>query len=298
MAEGHQQVGNDIVEGDGLKIGWVNDYGPGEHPGGSLTTQIQAVKSMPCEHEIVWCLPGKMYDDCDLYVVNNHMRFDENELAFVADSQHVYWSHDVTPGPHKLKEILNNSKRVVFLSALHKDVFMWMFGKIGKRRTRLIPAMVNPIPFMGLEPIQDREALWVGTYERHRGVRSAMEWAEENETEVDFYGLGRPFSYLRNSEYCHIKNPVPVVEIPKLMAHYKKLVIFPLEIDGHDGLPVYCEACSRVAIEAAMAGCEVIHNDRLGVASWEWFRAGRKATLRAMANAPRNFWYMIEAVND
>ena len=196
-----------------------------------------------------------------------------------------------------MSRLLSASKRIGFLSPLHRDVFMQSFAPrdVGVSRVRLVPAMIDPAPFDEI-PLEERDAIWLGTFERHRGMRSAAEWAEREGVILDMYGFGSPPPYLGLLGHVRLGEGVPPDAVPGLLMKYRRLVTFPLELDGPD-CPAYCEACGRVAIEARLAGLEVIHNDRLGAASWPWFKT-RNATRAAMLAAPADFWEMIGACID
>jgi hypothetical protein len=280
-----------------VRIGWVNDYGI-DGLGGSLLTQVAAASAS--RHEIVWCLPDALDTSCDLYVVNNHNLFDDEQLMFLAGTRPIYWSHDVSPSGKQVRSgalhsLVRQSRRVIFLSPLHRDVFLSVYGlqDIGARRAKLVPALVNPFDFDDIEWTGDQDALWVGTFERHRGMREAMEWAETEGVVLHMYGYRKPPDYLLLSGHVQLCGQIDYRRISEIMARYRRLVTFPLEVDRVGGKPAYCEACGRVAIEAKLAGLEVIHNGRLGAASWPWFRS-QSATRSAMVAGPEQFWDIVE----
>lgn len=295
-----------------MRLGWLNDYALGEHAGGSLATQLRALAYAPAEMEVVFCTPEALHTDCDFYVVNNATLFGEEQLDFIMGRPYVLWLHDlwVTPQSWQVRHgyvtrLLERAVRVAFLSEIHKRAFMMHHpATVGAKAIKLIPAMVDPAPFkrlsldMARRNERPREAFWMGTFDRFRSPRQAMEWAEMTEAHVDFYGFGRPPAYLAGSKWCHVKGQVDAEQVPALMAEYKVCVSLPAEFGSWDDWrrPPFVDACGRVAIEAIMAGCGLVTNDRLGVTSYNWFQKGRDAVIVAMENAPLLFWRMVGAV--
>jgi hypothetical protein len=291
-----------------LKVGWVNDYAPGRHHGGSLATQMRAIAHAPAEVEITFCDPSALRTDLDFYVLNNMVMFSEEQLAFLLTKPFIIWAHDLWHSPQPwftnggwVRRLVNSARRTIFLSPLHATVFTYLYGvEVPHKRLRLIPAMVDPAPFDALDllPVEERKraAFWMATYDRLRCPRLAMEWAEEMKVPLDFYGFGKPPAYLSRSPLCNVQGEVAAGEVPALMAEYQAYVYFPAELDGRvEGIPQYVDACGRTAIEAALAGCSIITSSRLGVTSWPWFSQGREAIHKAMVMAPDNFWKLAVA---
>jgi len=292
-----------------VRIGWVNDFAVGSHPGGSTSTQGRAITAAPERAEIVMCSPEAGVDEaCDLYVVNNFGRFPLKAVEFLRDcGRMVWWLHDCTPPDWMIRTrgvptFADAAKRVAFLSPMHMEVMRRAFGvSVGKRRLRYAPCMVDPDPFLSQTAPRDcrpRDAFWMGTYEYHRGPRAALLWAEENGIILDFYGFGEPPAYLMQSESARVYGAVGAYEVPALMGMYRRFVYMPGEAVSIPGDEVYVEACGRTAVEALLAGCEVVSNGMLGVMSWPWFGVGREATAAAMREAPGQFWQMVMAVED
>ena len=289
------------------RIGWVNDYAVGSHAGGSASTQARALAFAPAGVEIIMCTPETgVADGCDLYVANNVGRFPKRDVLFLRDcGRTVWWPHDCTPPDWMTREHLvapfaDAARRVVFLSPLQKDVMKRAFGvSVGKRRLRYAPCMVDPGPFLAQKtPAAERpnDAFWMGTFEYHRSPRGALLWAEENGIIIDFWGFGEPQPYLCQASHARVCGQAAAAEVPGLMGQYRRLVYLPAEPVSYLGKEMtYCEACGRTAVEALLAGCEVVSNGFLGAASWPWFGAGRDAAANAMREAPGQFWQMVMA---
>ena len=290
-----------------VRIGWVNDHAIGMHPGGSASTQARALSFAPANVTIAMCTPESGVDEaCDLYVVNGFQRFPLKAIEFLRDcGRMIWWPHDCTPPDwmarvHGVATFADAAKRVVFLSPMHADVMKRAYAvNVGKRRLRYAPCMVEPEPFLAQKtPVVERlrDAFWMGTFEYHRNPRAALLWAEENDIIIDFWGFGDPPAYLMESKRARYRGPVAAADVPALMGEYKRLVYMPGEAVSYPGKEMtYCEACGRTAVEALLAGCEVVSNGFLGAASWPWFGVGREATAAAMWEAPGQFWQVVTA---
>ncbi len=147
---------------------------------------------------------------------------------------------------------------------------------LGSGYAHIMPSLVDPDKF---SPGSGEGYLWVGNYSRQKGIRNLWEWAEANQAHIDCYGYGTPRVYLEQSEYCHVKVPVPNNEMPVLYKDYSVLV----------HLPSSPEAGSRVFIESILSGLEVITNEHEGDLSY--VRLYDKNLWRVrLQKAPQEFW--------
>jgi hypothetical protein len=294
-----------------LRLGWINDYQPGSHAGGSLRTQERAASFAPAEVEVVWGGPDGVPEDCDFYVLNSCTFLGREQVRFLCGVPHVLWLHDLwllppaqqwIVGDGYLRALCDSARRVVFLSRLHE----WAFKKchyqaLPASKTKLAPCMVDPAPFEELPagPRLEGRAFWMGTFDRYRGVRLAAEWAEQEGVALDMYGFGDAPPYLARQKHVRVLPPVAQADVPAVMALYETCACASSEVGSMDekraaSEPPFVEACGRVAVEATLAGCKVVHNGRLGAASWPWF-GNRDATAAAMRHAPAQFWDMLMA---
>jgi hypothetical protein len=59
-------------------------------------------------------------------------------------------------------------------------------------------------------------------------------------------------------------------------------------------MPEWYEPASRLAVEAKFLGCEVVSNERLGVAGESWWAQPEAVGLAVLTGAARRFWEIVE----
>lgn len=127
---------------------------------------------------------------------------------------------------------------------------------------------------LGME--RDIDVLYVGTINEAKGYDNLIE--RFGEDRVTFVGPNHSGRQIRGTWLGHVPNEA----LPEL---YNRAKIF-----AH--LPKWIEPMGRTVVEAALCGCELVLNERVGVTSYE--AADWKDARRVQGNAER-FWDDLES---
>jgi glycosyltransferase involved in cell wall biosynthesis len=187
---------------------------------------------------------------------------------------------------HRNKRLYEHSATNWFVSPLHRDV---VEQRLESQRELSPSAVCRPL----LDPEPFREAganarerplelLYVGPFVEAKGLDNVDHAIGLEKV----HAVGRsPRTRLRRSvtpPFASVRPPVAPAEMPALLASARRLV----------ALPRWPEPQGRIALEASLAGCEVIGNDRVGA-----FSFGPKPTDdRLYAGAAEDFWERLEAL--
>jgi capsule polysaccharide export protein KpsC/LpsZ len=79
---------------------------------------------------------------------------------------------------------------------------------------------------------------------------------------------------------------VPPEKMPELYSAHEFLVHLP---------DAWC-AGERVVFEAALCGCKIVTNERVGHASWGWDLTDAAALRERLIDAPYEFWRLIDGI--
>jgi glycosyltransferase involved in cell wall biosynthesis len=126
---------------------------------------------------------------------------------------------------------------------------------------------------LGIE--RDIDVLYVGTIKKAKGYENLLErFGPDRLTFVGPNCLGEPIQGTWLGPIAHEKLP-PIYNRARTFAH----------------LPEWIEPMGRTVVEAALCGCELVLNDRVGVTSYEW--QDWRDPDRLATNANR-FWVEFE----
>lgn len=180
------------------------------------------------------------------------------------------------------RNVIASAFLTVFASPEHlnREKKKWAGTKFGCSPVSIPPAV--DVELFADEGGPRSGALWVGPYESRKGLRKAVDWANERGMTLDVYGIGRPFLWLRRyqgdiinlsdwGDNIRIRDDVPYLQMPEVYNQHKTLV----------SLPMWFDPCPRACIEATLCGCKVVTNAENGFASWD--RDWRK-------DSAREFW--------
>lgn len=244
------------------RVGWLAD--DASQLGGAELTQAEFRDATPGGIEVVDCPPGGVDDDCDIYVVQNCVKYDLLDLEVVKSRPAVKYWHDVGPWlAEGARELLDKHAAAVCCSPIQADY-------MGLEHAKLIP------PPVALERFADAArgvngdragAVSVGSWRNYgKAPHRAMEWADGN---IDFYGEG-PMA----PQGC---TPVRYEDMPALLARYSTFVF----------LPAVIEPFGRLVAEAWAAGCEIVTNNLVGALHWIENDPG------AIETAAEDFWKVV-----
>lgn len=256
-----------------MNITLLHDFTQNQCPGGADLTLARLLETAPKQIEVSW-LP-----------VNDPLQWNYRDRLIIANTRSIanVQLEGLLEGKKYVKicfdygyvspKIIRGAKLLVYMSPKHRDDNL---GRFAELNAHVMPSLVDPDMF---NPGNGKGYLWVGNYSRQKGIRSLWEHAEENQVHIDCYGHGTPRIYLEQSEYCHIKEPVPYEQIPSLYKEYGTLI----------HLPKGSEAGSRIFIEATLSGLDTITNEFEGDLSYDEPHNAEKWRKR-LREAPGRFW--------
>ncbi len=255
-----------------LRLGILHDFAQDECPGGANETLKVLYETAPNGVEVYWLPTGNplQWRYLDNFIVASTRSISNSQLEYLLkDKKYVKVFLDYRRVPPK---VIQDAKLLVYMSPKQKR------DMLGSGPAHVMPSLVDPDLFYPADK-PGNGYLWVGNFSRQKGIRTLWEWADNNRVHIDFYGYGTPRVYLEQSEYCHIKVPISYDEIPELYRKYRMFI----------HLPKNFEAGSRVFIEAALSGLEIITNDFEGDLSFD-NPYSEKAWRDRLKKAPHEFW--------
>ena len=253
-----------------MRIGILHDYIQDECPGGANETLKRLCETAPRSVELYWLKVSDLIPifNLDNYIIANTRSVSNTQLEHLLKGKQYIKIHfdyrRVSP------KIIRDAKLLVYMSPQQKK------DMLGSGYAHIMPSLVDPDKF---SPGSGEGYLWVGNYSRQKGIRNLWEWAEANQVHIDCYGYGIPRVYLEQSEYCHVKVPVPNNEMPVLYKDYSVLV----------HLPSGPEAGSRVFIEAVLSRLQILTNEQEGDLSYDEPYSIARWRNR-LQGAPARFW--------
>lgn len=244
-----------------LRIGWLQDNIM-QPVSGARTSATLLRQMAPPEVTILeidpQALPLRRKLAVDAFVALKCDTYPPETVEFIDGKPLVTSLRDIwrSQGSSIVRQyLLDESRLVLFLSELHVSAFPY--------RVRA-PVEICPPPF-DVPWMQEQHheycygprsgTCWVGSYEYSKGVGETIGWANRTQTQVDFYGAGqlapRDTPFTRN---CGFLEPGHVLET---MGRYKQFVYQPM-------LP---DPFGRTVVEAAIMGCQLTLNDKVGCGS-------------------------------
>jgi glycosyltransferase involved in cell wall biosynthesis len=173
---------------------------------------------------------------------------------------------------------------LVFVSPLHRDTIL---GRLERPeladRSWVCRPLIDPTPLRAAarrsreRPI---ERLYLGPLTEAKGLDAMRGLGLET-----IHAVGRaPAAGNEPGEFAQLRPPVPAEEVPDLLASARAVV----------ALPRWPEPQGRVALEAVLAGCELIANDRVGALSFDL----PPDDERLYDGAADEFWRYLEGLVD
>lgn len=258
-----------------MQVGLIHDYAQGECPGGADATLKRLCDTAPKQVELHWLHINNylQWNYLDKFILCSTRSIPNVQLEYLLEGKKyvkIFFDYGfVHPS------IARNANLLVYMSPKQRDD---MLGKFTGPSVHVMPSLVDPDMFYPADK-PGKGHVWVGSYSRQKGIRNLFEWAEENQIHIDCYGYGTPRTYLEQSQYCHVKVPVPYEDMPALYRKY----------DAFVHLPKGPEAGSRVFIEAVLSGLRITTNEFEGDTSFEKHYSARQWKQR-LRRAPERFW--------
>lgn len=172
-------------------------------------------------------------------------------------------------------ELFSAACAAVFVSPLHRDIAVAALDTPLPDEIVLVRPMVDPDLFSRRDIERDIDVLYVGTISGAKGYYELLE--RFGPERLTFAGA----NHLGHAIEGRYLGPVPQNELPAL---YNRARIF-----AH--LPRWYEPAGRTVVEAALCGCEIVTNDRVGVTYYPREAWTDADTVRTH---PTLFWQQLE----
>jgi hypothetical protein len=274
------------------RIAWVQDN-PIDWRGGAefSARQVMAVGER-CGFHIEIVTPSEFSDgvlaNADLIVLNNLWRFSGEQMReilavlFERCVPYVKYEHDhrELTRPEFSRRLFEHAAANVFLSPVHRDNHAETLGARGE----CIPLAIDVDayrPVVGVTRVPGTALVC--------NVRTIKTWDR-----LKSYIAEHPeirFTVLAATDIIRGKNvktipPVPPEKMPALYSGHEFMVHLP---------DAWC-AGERVVLEAALCGCKIVANERVGHASWGWDLTDMEALRERLTDAPYEFWRLIDGI--
>lgn len=166
------------------------------------------------------------------------------------------WSHCLGACGYALSDPLyENSQLNVFLSPLHADTINSRFNNRHLHKTFIVRPLIDTERFYNKNVERDIDFLYVGTISNYKGYQTLK---EEFGKEKNFLFIGKNATgeklFGNHIEYIDNECLVDYFNRSKHFVH----------------LPAWKEPMGRTVIEAALCGCKIIANTRVGACSFDF----------------------------
>lgn len=174
-----------------------------------------------------------------------------------------------------VRALFSKSKLNIFLSPLHRDSCLRVLNLPSDNNNFVLKPTVNTQLFFNQNLERDIEYLFVGVISEAKGFYEMRERFYNQ----DIHLAGKVYPGI-DLDFGTYHGAIPYDQVPKLMNRAKNFVF----------LPRWPEPQGRVVIEAALSGCQLITNDRVGATSFD-FDISKPHNLN---NSTHELWQKIE----
>lgn len=237
--------------------------------------------------------------DYDLIILSNIWRFEKDAMGIIMQAirkvPYVKYEHDHRsleemaggkyPRADYAKKIFANSAFNIFQSPAHKKDHRRVLGVDGI----CIPAQVDVDRFKPIVGVRRNPNTALIAVPRKSFEPVGYLPSHDGGAELIAYIQGHPdirFDFLNDlgGQDAEFMPLVPHEKMPEIYSRYEYFI----------HLPQGKWACDRVVFEAALCGCKVVANYRVGGLSWGKNLADIDALREWMKKAPDYFWSMIK----
>lgn len=211
-------------------------------------------------------------------------RYVHVEGAWVDICKRPYFPCDGDPrrcpdacGHARARWVYGNAMAAAFWSPLHRDRALSVLGDGVVKRSLLIRPCIDTARFFDRQLARDIEYLYVGVISEYKGYGHLKERFGDRD---DFVFVGKNITGERL--FGRHLGSFPHDQLPLLYNRARHFV----------HLPDWVEAQGRTVVEAALCGCSLITNDKVGATSFD-FDIGDPDEIR---KSPDLFWDDIEAL--
>lgn len=284
-----KKAGNGAVKH--FDIVWVQDAELGFVGGAELSGEEVLRIGQECGFDIGLITPGTFDIDvlrnAKILVLNNLFGFSDEcfralqAVIFEQKVPYVKYEHD-----HRELGRLEFSRRLfrnallnVFISPKHRDNHREIIGVDGL----VLPLAIDCSKYCAVQGVERKKGTALVSNVRNFKVWSTLQAYVSDHPEIEFTILGDVVIHGNNVAH---EGKVPPEDMPALYSRFEYLVHL---LDGWG-------AGERVVFEAALCGCKVICNDKVGHASWGGDFTETDNLRRWLTQAPYEFWRTIERI--
>jgi len=268
------------------KVAWVQDMM--KRGGAEISNELVVKVGIDCGNEI--SLVTNFMDvseirsilrESDLVIVNNIFHFSKDQIGEIkkilfAGKPYVKYDHDFRElrRPEFGRELFRRSVLNVFISPFHRDEFRKELGVDGI----CLPLAIDVDFFRPVSGIERKEKSVLAL---EKGAN--IQWFIDENKDFSFTVVSdKPVNL--NGGRLKVIPTLPYEKMPEVYSEHEYFLHFP-----EDSWPG-----DRVVFEAALCGCKVIMNEKVGHKSWG-FNFDDIDGLRAiLRKAPYEFWREID----
>jgi hypothetical protein len=233
----------------------------------------------------------KAFSECDLIVLNNFWGFSHEQMAVILRAiegkPYVKYEHDHREIEHEReisKRLFQRSVLNIFLSPFHCSNHSEKFGIDGI----CLPLAIDVEMFKPVAGIERKagSALVsnVRPFKTYKELREFIDAHPEMEfTVLSDNGVAQGKDGVIGGENIKVHPIVPYETMPEMYSRFEYLVHL---MDGWG-------AGERVIFEAALCGCKISANERVGHMSWRWDLSDTEGLRERLRKAPFQFWKSI-----
>ena len=284
-----------------MRVLFVADYfadtdgdSGGHYPGGAEQTDAAVIAACPWPIERVQVrgLDEAALDQFDLFLLGNLDTATQAQCDAIAGrSRHVLFEHDYRMcrlrGSYQSHWTHRLLGRCVCRLRRFDALFASALGAVFLTRRQLERYLENPFLRLPAHEVLGCSVMGAAFFE---AVKRHRERPLEKHGTVVVHSARRFKGFARSLEYCKTRGIEPLVvedaspaELLDVFARSERLVF----------LPEWYEPASRLAVEARFLGCEIVSNERLGVAGEPWWNQPDAVGLAVLSSAAERFWEIV-----
>lgn len=267
----------------------------GTYPGGAEQTDAAVLDACPWPVERVRtrALDPVSLARFDLVLLGNLNLATQAQCdALASHARHVLFEHDYRMcryrGDDGTRRVHRWLRRCVCRERRFRNLFATALGAVFLTRRQLERYRRNPFVRLPPQEVLGCSVMGPSFFE---AVRKYRERPIEKRGTVVVHSP-RPFKgFAQSLEYCKRHGIEPTIvhdvsppEMLDALSRAERLVF----------IPEWYEPASRLAVEAKFLGCEVVSNERLGVAGEPWWSEPDAVGLAVLEGAAQRFWEIAE----
>jgi len=274
------------VEVTKRRVAWVQDMV--KRGGAEISNELVIKVGIDCGNEIILVINfmdaseiRRILRESDLIIVNNIFHFskeqmDEIKKILFTGKPYVKYDHDFRElmRPEFGKELLGRSVLNVFISPLHRDEYRRELGVDGI----CLPLAIDVDFFKPVPGVERKEKSVLAVRDG-----ADIQWFIDENPDFRFTILSDRRIDLSGDKLKVIQEP-PYEKMPEVYSEHEYFL--------------YCRkdlgTGARVVFEAALCGCKVIMNEKVGHKSWGFNFEDVDGLRAILRKAPYEFWREID----